>query len=97
MKKIIILLLVGLVLSSCATSKASKLNSDEVKSKFAATILKSDLETRLYILASDVLEGRQTGEKGQKLAGNYIADFYSHLELSSPVGVENYLQEIQQP
>lgn len=94
MKKIILLLLVGLVLSSCATSKASKLNSDEVKSKFSATILKSDLETRLYILASDVLEGRQTGEKGQKLAGNYIADFYNHLELSSPVGVENYLQEI---
>lgn len=94
MKKIIILLLVGLVLSSCASSKAGKLNSDEVKSKFAATILKSDLETRLYILASDVLEGRQTGEKGQKLAGNYIADFYSHLELSSPAGVDNYLQEI---
>ena len=94
MKRIIILLLVGLVLSSCATSKSNKLNTDEVKSKFAATIVKSDLETRLYILASDVLEGRQTGEKGQKLAGDYIADFYDHLELSSPEGVENYLQEV---
>ena len=94
MKKIITLFLAGLVLSSCATKKTSKLNSDVVKNKYAATIIKSDLETRLYILASAVLEGRQTGEKGQKLAGNYIADFYDHLELSSPEGVENYLQEI---
>jgi len=94
MKKIITLLLLVLVLNSCASNKASKLNSDAIKSKYAATIVKSDLETRLYILASDVLEGRQTGEKGQKLAASYIADFYDHLELSSPEGVENYLQEI---
>jgi len=94
MKKIITFLLVGLVLTSCASNKSGKLNNDEIKSKYAATILKSDLETRLYILASAVFEGRQTGEKGQKLAGSYIADFYAHLELSSPIGYENYLQEI---
>jgi Zn-dependent M28 family amino/carboxypeptidase len=94
MKKIITLLLVGFVLSSCGSSKSSRLNDDEIKSKYAATIIRSDLETRLYILASAVLEGRQTGEKGQKLAANYIADFYDHLQLSSPEGYENYMQEI---
>ena len=94
MKKIITFLLVGLVLSSCGSSKTSRLNEDAVKSKYAATIVKSDLETRLYILASAVFEGRETGEKGQKLAANYIADFYNHLELSSPEGLEYYMQEI---
>lgn len=94
MKKIVTLLLLGIVLNSCGSSKASKLNSDAIKSKYAGTIVKSDLETRLYILASDVLEGRQTGEKGQKLAGTYIADFYDHLELTSPEGYEDYMQVI---
>ncbi len=88
------LLLLAYLLVSCGSNKKSRLNDDDVKNKYAATIIKSDLETRLYILASDVLQGRKTGEKGQKLAATYIADFYEHIELSTPEGHENYLQEI---
>ena len=94
MKKIITLLIIGFVLISCGSTKSNKLNDDAVKNKFASTIVRTDLETRLYILASDILAGRQTGEKGQKLAASYISDFYDHIELSVPEGNESYFQEI---
>ena len=48
------------------------------------------------ILASDVLEGRETGEHGQKLAASYLADFYHHIELDAPEGHEDYFQMIPQ-
>lgn len=44
--------------------------------KYAQTITASDLRTHLNILASDEYEGRETGERGQKMAAEYIANFY---------------------
>jgi hypothetical protein len=53
--------------------------------KYAATITAQDLEKHLTYLASDELEGRDTGEKGQKLAAAYLAEFYQGLGLIAPV------------
>lgn len=46
---------------------------------YAATITADDLRTHLTILASDEYEGRETGERGQKMAAEYIAAFYKTL------------------
>lgn len=46
---------------------------------YANTISKKDLKKHLTILASDEFEGRMTGEKGQKMAANYIKDFYKKI------------------
>jgi len=53
--------------------------------KYASTITASDLERHLTYLASDELEGRDTGEKGQKMAAEYLANFYKGLGLAGPV------------
>lgn len=34
------------------------------------------LKKHIYFLASDVLEGRQTGSRGEELARNYLLDYY---------------------
>ncbi|HLG01981.1 MAG TPA: M28 family peptidase [Bacteroidia bacterium] len=47
---------------------------DSTPTVFAETITAKDLKTHLSILASDEYEGRETGEKGQKMAATYIAD-----------------------
>lgn len=44
--------------------------------KYAQSITSSDLRAHLSILASDEYEGRETGERGQKMAADYIANFY---------------------
>ncbi|WP_040478883.1 M28 family peptidase [Mariniradius saccharolyticus] len=58
---------------------------DATALKYAATINAQDLEKHLTYLASDELEGRDTGEKGQKLAAEYLANFYQNLGLKGPV------------
>ena len=40
--------------------------------RYAKLITVAELKTDLYILASDSLEGRDTGRRGQKLAADYI-------------------------
>ncbi|WP_372769902.1 M28 family peptidase, partial [Lutibacter sp.] len=62
--------------------------------KFAAGITEADLKTRLYIIASDEFEGRNTGEPGQKMAAAYLKNFYADKNIASPLGEGNYFQEI---
>lgn len=62
--------------------------------KFAAGITEADLKTHLYIIASDEFEGRNTGEPGQKMAAEYLKNFYIERNISSPLGENDYFQEI---
>ena len=51
--------------------------SQENKSdKYAESITSKELSELVYEFASDEFEGRDTGEPGQKLAVNFIRDFY---------------------
>ena len=47
--------------------------------KFSETITVQDLEKHLIILASDSLEGRETGKKGQKMAADYIMNHFKNI------------------
>ena len=54
---------------------------DPVISKFANTITANDLEAHIRFLASDELEGRETAERGQKLAAKYLATQFKKIGL----------------
>ena len=47
------------------------LAQDKTAMKYAKTITAEDLKAHLSILASDEYEGRETGQKGQKMAAEY--------------------------
>ena len=49
--------------------------------KFAATITTEDLKSYLYVLASDSLQGRETGTEGQRMAADFIAHHFATLGL----------------
>ncbi len=53
--------------------------------KYAATITAADLSKHLNIIASDEYEGRNTGEKGQKMAAEYISNQFKEDGLTGPV------------
>lgn len=78
-KRLIMASALGLSLSFAAWAQ------DATALKYAATITPQDLEKHLTYLASDELEGRDTGEKGQKMAAEYLAGFYQNLGLKGPV------------
>ena len=53
-----------------------------------------DLSKHLTIVASDEMEGRDTGTEGQKKAGRYIIDHYKSLGIPFPTGANTYYQPI---
>lgn len=64
---------------------------DEAAIKDLATksITAADLSEYLHIVASDSMEGRATGELGQKKAAVYLASKFKEFGLTPPVAVEN--------
>ncbi|GHA63157.1 hypothetical protein GCM10007389_14490 [Pontibacter akesuensis] len=62
---------------------AAKLS--EAAPTYAATITAADLSKHLTIIASDEYEGRNTGEKGQKMAAEYISREFREDGLTGPV------------
>ena len=69
---------------ACSVQKQVKVNivKNIDSEKYAATITKTDLNKHLSILASDEFEGRETCQPGQKLAAEYIKNYFETLELT---------------
>jgi len=53
--------------------------------KYAETITEKNLKDDLLIIASDAMEGRETGKRGQKMAAAFIAAYFQDLGLKGPV------------
>lgn len=87
-----------LALISCSSTQNStankKVNKGELSVQYASTITSKDLSTHLYIYASDEFEGRNTGEPGQKKAIEYLKNFYVKEGIASPLGGDDYFQEV---
>jgi hypothetical protein len=80
MKKILFLLL-------CSTSAFGQTTT---ATPYAETIIASELKENLSILASDALEGRKTGTRGQKMAAAFISNYFQEIGLVAPVNGSNY-------
>src|SRR5438876_368557 len=52
---------------------------DTVALRFSKNITAAHLSQYLHVLASDEFEGRETGQKGQKLAAAYIASHFKNI------------------
>jgi Zn-dependent M28 family amino/carboxypeptidase len=62
--------------------------------EYINTITKESLKTNLYIVASNEMEGRETGSKGQKKAGDYLISQYKKAGIAFPKGASDYYQRI---
>src|SRR6218665_2062060 len=93
MKKNIALVLISLLLLSCSGSKKTTANPAKVSDSFKE-ISTERLRANLTVIASDEMEGRETGSEGQKKAGRYIIDFYKKLGIGYPKGANNYYQHM---
>ncbi len=76
-----------------ASNSDNDANVDQAQ-KYAATITAKDLGNHLFIYASDEFEGRNTGEPGQKKAVEYLKNFYVNQGIKSPIGGDDYFQEV---
>jgi len=60
-----------------------------IKDLATKSITAKDLSEYLHIVASDSMEGRATGESGQKKAALYLASKFKEFGLTPPVATEN--------
>jgi Zn-dependent M28 family amino/carboxypeptidase len=82
--KILLILFIGLTTTVLA--------QDNIK--FAETINIQELERHLNVLASDSLEGRETGKRGQKMAADYIANHFRNIGIP-PYKKNTYYQKFK--
>ncbi|HLA56423.1 MAG TPA: M28 family metallopeptidase [Flavobacterium sp.] len=92
--KIIILCGLALTIASinCSGQKAKPKNDNP--QKYMNTITAAELKKHLFIVASDEMEGRDTGSKGQKKAGEYLINQYKSDNIPFPKGAVDYYQHI---
>ena len=86
MKKINLIILIFLLSISCS--------QDNLSDKYAESITSNELSDLLYEFASDEFEGRETGEPGQKLAVNFIRNFYKSNNINKADNTEDYFQKL---
>lgn len=79
---------------SCSGAQQSNKATKNSPEKYLKTITASELKTHLYIVADDNMEGRQTGEPGQKRAGKYLIDQYTKMGVSHPPAATNFYQVV---
>jgi Zn-dependent M28 family amino/carboxypeptidase len=85
MKKFNTLLLILALSFSCSQENASD--------KYAESITSEELSDLIYEFSSDKFEGRNTGEPGQKLAVEFIRDFYKSNNIIEADNTEDYFQK----
>ena len=100
MKNSIVILIGFFVLYSCGSShKSSNPDGSKTKgnlsiTKYGETITSEELKEYLYIFSGDEFEGRDTGEPGQKKAAEFLKEQYKRMGIPSPLGGDDYFQEI---
>ena len=87
-KNILTASVLAIVLASCSATKGT------TEKKYLNTITASELKAHLTIVASDEMEGRDTGSKGQKKAGRYLIDQYKKDGIPFPKGASDYYQKV---
>jgi hypothetical protein len=78
--RIFVPIVASVLLYSCASNNLSY-EGKAFKSAYES-IKADELKKNLMVIASDEMEGRQTGSEGQKKAGVYMIDYYKNLGVS---------------
>ncbi len=62
--------------------------------KYSKSITSKELKELLYVYASDYFEGRDTGERGQKIAVDFLSNYYRKQNIDPAIDTNNYFQEM---
>lgn len=103
MRKLLVPVFSAVLLVSCGTantasdvssSQNSAVKGDKAFVSAYKEIKAADLKKNLYVIASDEMEGRDTGSPGQKRAGEYMVNYYKNLGISFPKALGSYYQKV---
>ncbi len=90
--RIFVPIVASVLVYSCASNNLSY-EGKAFKSAYES-IKADELKKNLMVIASDEMEGRQTGSEGQKKAGVYMIDYYKNIGISYPKALGSYYQKV---
>ncbi len=76
------------------TTKPINKDPQDLSVRYANSIKADELRNHLAILASDSLEGRETGQPGIAMAADYISKYLRNLGMKTIPGTASYLQPV---
>ncbi len=79
-----------------AAPQAQPVRMEPEAIRYANSITVRDLRRHLRVIASDSLEGRETGTRGQRMAADYIANHFANIGLTPPMVDEEGQPSYQQ-
>jgi hypothetical protein len=88
------LILLALALVTIGSTTAQNATKGADVTNFKNSITAAELSKHLYIVADDNMEGRNTGEPGQKRAGEYLINEYKKNGISFPKGASDFYQKV---
>ena len=77
---------------TCYVLHTTSFAQDTIALHYSKNINAEDMSTHLHKLASDEFEGRETGQKGQRLAAEYIAKHFSSIGIPPYKGTSYFQQ-----
>ena len=89
--KFLIPIIAFTLLQSCAANLSY--SGSPFKNSYNS-ITSAELKTNLYVVASDEMQGRDTGSEGQKKAGRYLIEQYQKMGVSYPKSMNSYYQTV---
>jgi len=91
---VFLFLVISCTIASSGFEEFEPSGSKRIFETYINSISEDNLKTHLSIIASDQMEGRDTGSEGQKKAGNYIIKHYQRIGLPFPPTAQNYYQPV---
>ena len=79
----------------CFVLSFSLFAQESTSERYASTITIDDLRRHVLVLSSDSLEGRETGEKGQRKAAHYLAKQFENIGLRPAIVSKGQLSYFQ--
>lgn len=92
MKRTLMCAFAGLLLMSCSTAQHVK--DQKTFQSALESITTQDLRKHLTVIASDEMQGRDTGSEGQKKAGRYMIAQYQNMGVTHPKAMTDYYQHV---
>ena len=79
---------------NCKSTESKKVFDPITIKSYINSISEKNLQSYLYVIANDSMQGRNTGEEGQKKAGRYLIKKYSAFGLNFPPLAKNHYQKV---
>ncbi|HYE09060.1 MAG TPA: hypothetical protein VEF53_02645, partial [Patescibacteria group bacterium] len=91
-----ILVLLVSMMAGCQQGNIEQVSNETAASIKDAEIRQDEMLNHIEELISDKYKGRMVGTEGNRLAEDYIYNYFKKLDLKSPSGIKDYKQFYKQ-